>query len=251
MQRVKGVALLLVIAFVVYLIVKLILKMRRCCRSSSEAEFDISPPPANIRCWKRIRLFPSGTSLPPPSVEPTPGFIESTGPPPGLLPPGWTTAPTPSTRPPSYESASRAPGIPPFYWELMSHMANSSEANLERIVKSIKGNGSSSTLPSTHPTAPDAAPADMESVMQQMESASNPGNNPLPIFPQGPINPEPINPAPEDPAVSPSERSTRDPACHTAGTATESGTQHRAIALIWTSGVPESLNRMRKLIAAQ
>ena len=129
-------------------------------------------------------------------------------------------------------------------------MANSSEANLERIVKSIKGNGSSSTLPSTHPTAPDAAPADMESVMQQMESdgASNPGNQPLPIFPQGPVNPEPINPAPEDPAVSPSESVRRDPACHTAGTATESGTQHRAIR---TSGVPESLNRLRKLIATQ
>ena len=127
-------------------------------------------------------------------------------------------------------------------------MADNSEANLERIVKSIKENGSSSRLPSTHPTAPEAAPADMESVMQSMESASNPGNNPLPQFPQGPINPQPINPAPEEPAASPSERARRDPACDTAGTATESGTQHRAIR---TSGVPESLNRMRKLIAAQ
>ena len=251
MQRVKGVALLLVIAFVVYLIVKLILKMRRCCRSSPEAEFDISPPPANVRCWKRIRLFPSGTFPPSPSTEPTPGFTESAGPPPALLPPGWTTAPAPSTRPPSYESAARTPGIPPFYWELMSSMANSSEANLERIVKSIKGEGSSSTLPPTRPTAPDATPPDMESVMRQMESASNPGNQPLPIFPQGPVNPEPIHPAPEDPVVSPSEPSTRDPVSHTAGTATNGGNPHRAIALTQTSGVPESLNRLRKLIAAQ
>ena len=167
--------------------------MRRCCRSL-EADFDFSPPPANVRCWKRIRLFPSGTFPPSPSTEPSPGFTESAEPPPALLPPGWTKAPAPSTCPPSYESAARTPGIPPYYWELLSSMANNSEANIERIVKSIKGGESSSTLPPTRPTAPDATPPDMEAVMRQMqmESASNPGKEPLPIFPQGPVNPEPL-----------------------------------------------------------
>jgi len=92
MQRVKGVALLLVILFIAYLIIKLILKVRRCCRSP-EAEFDFSPPPANVRCWKRIRLFPSGTFPPSPSTEPSPGSTECAEPPPALLPPGWTKAP--------------------------------------------------------------------------------------------------------------------------------------------------------------
>ena len=142
--------------------------------------------------------------------------------------------------------------MPPHYWELLSSIANSSEANIERIIKSIKGGDSHPTVPPTRPTAPDATP-DMESVMRQMqlESASNPGREPLPIFPQGPVNPEPVQPAPEDPVVSPPEPSMRDPVSHTAGTATNGGNPHRAIALTQTSGVPESLARLRKLIANQ
>ena len=248
MQRMKGVALLLVVVFFIYLLLKLIFGIRKCYRRSQAIELDSPPPPATrIGCWKRIRIFrvPCGSSYPPPSVDSTstPGFRESG--PPGLLPPGWTKAPAPSPIP-SYESTLRAPGIPPYYWELMSQLADQSEANLEKIVKSIKDNGSSSNSPSTPPTAPEAA-VDMESAMESMDSASNPGNNPLPQFPQGPICPQPPNPAPEE-SASPSERTRRDPASEAAGTATESGPRHRAIL---NKGVPESLDRMRKLIASQ
>ena len=58
MQRMKGVALLLVIVFFIYLILKLILGIRKCYRRSQAIELDSPPPPATrIGCWKRIRIF--------------------------------------------------------------------------------------------------------------------------------------------------------------------------------------------------
>ena len=250
MQRIKGVCLLLVILFIAYVIIKLFLKARRCCRNP-EVEFDFSPPPENVRFWKRIRRSPRVLPVfpPSPSTEPSLGPTEGTEPPPALPPGRSTKVPAPS-RPPSYETAARIPGMPAQYWELWSSMANSSETNIERIIQSIKGGDSYPTVPPSQPTAPEITP-DMESVMRQLqsESASNPGREPLPVFPQSPANPEPVQPAPADPVVSPPEPSTGDPASHPAPSDSNGG--HRAIALPKKSGVPESLARLRQLIESQ